>query len=64
MEAAPRLRLVVVPFVGTHRIDVAAATRLGVLVANSPARELILAPPARLVNPEAASRWRARFPGP
>jgi D-3-phosphoglycerate dehydrogenase len=39
MEAAPRLRLVIVPFIGTDRIDVAAATRLGVLVANSPTQE-------------------------
>jgi D-3-phosphoglycerate dehydrogenase len=36
MELAPRLRLVVVPFIGTDRIDVPAATELGVLVANSP----------------------------
>ena len=36
LESAPRLRLVVVPFIGTDRIDVSAATELGILVANSP----------------------------
>ena len=30
------LRLVIVPFIGTDKIDLPAATRLGVLVANSP----------------------------
>jgi D-3-phosphoglycerate dehydrogenase len=39
MAAAPRLCLVVVPFIGVDKIDVAAATRLGILVANSPTRE-------------------------
>jgi D-3-phosphoglycerate dehydrogenase len=39
MAAAPRLQLVVVPFIGTDKIDVEAATRLGVLVANSPTPE-------------------------
>ncbi len=39
MEAAPRLALVVVPFIGVDKVDVTAATRLGVLVANSPTRE-------------------------
>jgi len=39
MERAPRLALVIVPFIGVDRIDVAAATRLGVIVANSPTRE-------------------------
>jgi D-3-phosphoglycerate dehydrogenase / 2-oxoglutarate reductase len=39
MEAASRLRLVIVPFIGTDKIDVAAATRFGVLVANSPTPE-------------------------
>ena len=36
LELAERLRLVVVPFIGTDNIDVTAATELGVLVANSP----------------------------
>lgn len=36
LEAASWLRLVVVPFIGTERIDVAAATELGIIVANSP----------------------------
>lgn len=39
MEAAPRLAFVVVPFIGVDKIDLAAATRLGILVANSPTRE-------------------------
>jgi D-3-phosphoglycerate dehydrogenase / 2-oxoglutarate reductase len=43
MEAAPRLRLVIVPFIGTDKIDIAAATRLGVLVANSPTPENFIA---------------------
>jgi len=28
MEAAPRLRLVIVPFIGTDKIDILAASRL------------------------------------
>jgi D-3-phosphoglycerate dehydrogenase len=43
LEAAPRLGLVIVPFIGTDRIDVPAATRLGVLVANSPTQENFVA---------------------
>jgi D-3-phosphoglycerate dehydrogenase len=43
MAAAPRLQLVVVPFIGTDRIDVAAASRRGVLVANSPTPENFIA---------------------
>src|SRR5262249_34003583 len=43
MEAAPRLRLVIVPFIGTDKIDIPAATRLGVLVANSPTPENFVA---------------------
>jgi phosphoglycerate dehydrogenase-like enzyme len=39
MAAAERLRLVIVPFIGTDKIDLAAATDLGVLVANSPTAE-------------------------
>lgn len=39
LEAAPRLRLVIVPFIGVDKIDVPAASRLGVLVANSPTPE-------------------------
>jgi phosphoglycerate dehydrogenase-like enzyme len=42
-EAAPRLALVIVPFIGTDRIDVTAATRLGILVANSPTPENFVA---------------------
>lgn len=43
LEAARALRLVVVPFIGVDKIDVAAATRLGVLVANSPTSENFIA---------------------
>jgi D-3-phosphoglycerate dehydrogenase len=43
LEAAPRLRLVIVPFIGTDKIDIAAASRLGALVANSPTPENFIA---------------------
>ncbi len=43
MEAAAGLRLVIVPFIGTDKIDVEAASRLGVLVANSPTPENFIA---------------------
>lgn len=43
MEAAFRLRFVVVPFIGTDKIDVATASRLGILVANSPTPENFIA---------------------
>jgi phosphoglycerate dehydrogenase-like enzyme len=43
LEAASRLRLVIVPFIGTDKIDVEAATRLGILVANSPTPENFIA---------------------
>jgi phosphoglycerate dehydrogenase-like enzyme len=43
MSAARRLRLVIVPFIGVDKIDVPAATELGVLVANSPTRENFIA---------------------
>ncbi len=43
IEGASRLRLVVVPFIGVDRIDLAAATRCGVLVANSPTQENFIA---------------------
>lgn len=43
LEAAPRLRLVIAPFIGTDRIDVEAASRLGILVANSPTPENFVA---------------------
>jgi D-3-phosphoglycerate dehydrogenase len=43
MQAAPRLKLAIVPFIGTDRIDLAAASRLGVLVANSPTQENFVA---------------------
>ena len=36
MEAAERLRLVVVPYIGVDKIEVPAATELGIIVANSP----------------------------
>ena len=43
IDAAPRLRLLIVPFIGTDKIDIAAATRQGVLVANSPTPENFIA---------------------
>ena len=43
MAASERLQLVIVPFIGVDKIDVAAATDLGVLVANSPTPENFVA---------------------
>ena len=43
MEHAEHLGLVIVPFIGVDKIDVPAATRLGVLVANSPTPENFIA---------------------
>jgi phosphoglycerate dehydrogenase-like enzyme len=43
LESAPRLRLVIVPFIGTDKIDIPAASRLGILVANSPTAENFVA---------------------
>ncbi|HXJ83184.1 MAG TPA: NAD(P)-dependent oxidoreductase [Candidatus Methylomirabilis sp.] len=43
LEAAQDLRLVIVPFIGTDKIDIPAATRAGVLVANSPTPENFIA---------------------
>ena len=43
LEAAPGLSLVIVPFIGTDKIDLGAASRLGVLVANSPTPENFIA---------------------
>jgi phosphoglycerate dehydrogenase-like enzyme len=43
LEAAPDLRLVIVPFIGTDKIDLGAASKLGVLVANSPTPENFVA---------------------
>jgi D-3-phosphoglycerate dehydrogenase len=43
MEHAEHLGLVIVPFIGVDKIDVPAATRLGVLVANSPTPENFVA---------------------
>jgi D-3-phosphoglycerate dehydrogenase len=43
LTSARRLRLVIVPFIGVDKIDVGAATRAGVLVANSPTRENFIA---------------------
>ena len=43
MEHAEHLGLVIVPFIGVDTIDVPAASRLGVLVANSPTRENFIA---------------------
>jgi D-3-phosphoglycerate dehydrogenase len=43
LGAAPHLGLVIVPFIGVDKIDVAAASRIGVLVANSPTPENFIA---------------------
>jgi D-3-phosphoglycerate dehydrogenase len=43
LEAAARLHLVIVPFIGVDHIDRAAASRLGILVANSPTAENFVA---------------------
>ena len=43
LQAATRLRLVIVPFIGTDKIDIATASRLGILVANSPTAENFVA---------------------
>ena len=43
LESAPRLRLIIVPFIGTDKIDIPAASRLGILVANSPTAENFVA---------------------
>jgi len=43
LEAAPDLRLVIVPFIGTDKVDLAAASNVGVLVANSPTPENFIA---------------------
>jgi len=43
LESAPDLRLAIVPFIGTDKIDVDAASKLGVLVANSPTPENFIA---------------------
>ncbi len=43
LEQARDLRLVIVPFIGTDKIDAGAASRLGILVANSPTPENFIA---------------------
>lgn len=43
LEAARTVQLVIVPFIGTDKIDIPAATRAGVLVANSPTPENFIA---------------------
>ena len=43
LEGSPRLRLVIVPFIGADKIDIPAASRLGVLVANSPTPQNFIA---------------------
>ena len=43
LESAASLRLVIVPFIGTDKIDLATASRLGILVANSPTPENFIA---------------------
>jgi len=43
LDSARQLLLVIVPFIGTDKIDIGAATRAGVLVANSPTPENFIA---------------------
>ena len=43
LGASSQLRLVIVPFIGTDKIDIGAASRLGILVANSPTPENFVA---------------------
>ena len=43
LESASDLRLVIVPFIGTDKIDLAAASKQGILVANSPTPENFIA---------------------
>src|SRR5215475_626184 len=43
LDGARDLRLVIVPFIGTDKIDLPAASRAGVLVANSPTPENFIA---------------------
>ncbi len=66
MDALPNLRLIAVTGTGFNHVDVAAATRRGVLVCNSPGRSsqsvaelawgLLLAATRRLVRADAATR--------
>ncbi|MBI4590761.1 MAG: hypothetical protein HY725_18200, partial [Candidatus Rokubacteria bacterium] len=42
LEASERLRCVVVPYIGADKIDVPAATELGIVVANSPTSQNFL----------------------
>ena len=71
LESSPDLRLAVVPFIGTDKIDVDAASKLGVLVANRPTPEnfvavaettigLILMLLKRVKHNEVIPRWRTR----
>ena len=41
LEAAQRLKLVVYPFTGVDRVDIVAATQLGILVCNSTSKEIV-----------------------
>jgi D-3-phosphoglycerate dehydrogenase len=43
LETARSVKLLIVPFIGTDKIDIGAATRAGVLVANSPTPENFIA---------------------
>jgi D-3-phosphoglycerate dehydrogenase len=59
MSAAERLQLVIVPFIGVDKIDVPAATELGVLVANSPTPEnfVAVAEATIALSSSSARRW-------
>src|SRR5918912_4578146 len=49
LEAAGRLRGIVTPGVGVEKVDVAAATELGIVVANSPGNSVTVAESAVLL---------------
>src|ERR671938_828003 len=49
LEAAGRLRGIVTPGVGVEKVDVAAATELGIVVANSPGNSVTVAESAILL---------------
>jgi phosphoglycerate dehydrogenase-like enzyme len=56
LEAAPRLRGIVTPGVGVEKVDVAAATELGIAVANSPGNSVTVAESALLLMLALAKR--------
>ena len=59
IAAAPRLRIVAVAAVGYNIVDVAAATRRGILVTNTPG---VLTERRRTWPGRSCSAWRAACP--